>query len=124
MRHRLHNVIVACLLIVSIGGHWALLQSVAWMGMLVSYSQNDSFSAAVEKTFDGKHPCKLCRAVDQGKRSEQKKSFVKSELKIDWMLAEQPSLTWMPASVDAPRAADDRNFLVFVSPPIPPPKAA
>ena len=53
MRHRLFKWLVAGLLILTIGGHWAVLQSVAWVGMAVSYSQNASFKEALQKTFDG-----------------------------------------------------------------------
>ena len=53
-------------LVVSLGAPWALLQSVAWVGMLVRYSQETTFRQAVAMTFDGKHPCKLCRLVQQG----------------------------------------------------------
>ncbi len=124
LRPRIHNVIAACLLIVTIGGHWAVLQSVAWMGMLVSYSQAETFSVAVEKTFDGKNPCRLCKTVKEGKSAEQKKSFVKAEIKIDWMLAEQSELIWSPNLSLLPPAGDELNLLVFASPPSPPPQSA
>jgi hypothetical protein len=29
----------------------------------------------VEKTFDGRHPCSLCRAINSGKKSEKKTEF-------------------------------------------------
>ncbi len=123
VRPRIYNVIAACLLIVSIGGHWALLQSVAWMGMLVSYSAEENFSAAIEKTFDGKHPCGLCKAVDHGKRSEEKKSFLKAEMKINWMLVEESPLVWSPSWMNEALPPDDPSLLVFASPPIPPPRS-
>lgn len=43
--------------------HLPLLQAVAWTGMLVKYSQNVSFVDAVEMTFDGDHPCPMCKAI-------------------------------------------------------------
>ena len=92
--------------------------------MLVSYSQQDSFTVAVEKTFDGKHPCGLCKAVDQGKRSEQKQTLLKTEIKINWMLVETAPLVWFPARVEAIRPREELDLLVFASPPIPPPKTA
>jgi hypothetical protein len=49
-----------------VGGHWGVLQVVAWSGMLIQYSRDASFSEAWEKTFDGEHPCALCKAVDRG----------------------------------------------------------
>ncbi len=40
-----------------------------WVGMAISYSQDSSsFSEALAKTFDGKHPCKLCKFVAEESR--------------------------------------------------------
>ena len=50
-------------LFVSLGGHLALLQTVAWGNMLVRFSRTESFAEAAKKTFDGKHPCPLCKLV-------------------------------------------------------------
>ena len=69
---------VVAALVLTLGGHWAVLQTAAWVGMTVSYSQNDSFRAALSKTFDGKHPCKFCKMVSEGKKSENK-----SEAQLD-----------------------------------------
>ena len=41
--------------------------------MVVTYSQNAPLSKALEKTFDGKHPCTLCKEIAKEKRSEKKK---------------------------------------------------
>jgi len=59
------------LLVLSLGLHWALLQTVAWTGMLVSYSAEGSFQEAVSKTFDGEHPCPLCKAIKKGRAEEK-----------------------------------------------------
>jgi len=64
-------------LVVSLGAPWALLQSVAWFGMLVRYSHETTLLQAVVMTFDGKHPCRLCHLVQQGSaedRQQQKKT--------------------------------------------------
>lgn len=58
-------------LVVSLGLHWGVLQSIAWAGMLASYSQDASFSEAWSKTFDGKHPCKLCTSIRKGRAEEK-----------------------------------------------------
>ena len=60
-------------LVLSLGLHWALLQSVAWVGMMVSYSRDASFTVAVSKTFDGKHPCAMCKMIKKGRADEQAK---------------------------------------------------
>jgi hypothetical protein len=63
--------ITVLLLVLSLGLHWTLLQSMAWTGMLVAYSRDASFQEALVKTFDGQHPCFLCEIVRSG-RTEQK----------------------------------------------------
>jgi hypothetical protein len=114
---------ILVLLIISIGGHWFLLQSAAWMGMLIDYSRDGSFTVAVCKTFDGKHPCCLCKAIAEGKKSEQKKEMQKSGGKIDFFFS---------ANVGAQFFSRPRFPSIIVSPvppswqkspPKPPPRA-
>jgi len=51
----------------SLGGHWALLQTSAWVGMIVQYSQRAGLKAGIAQTFDGEHPCSVCKAIQDGK---------------------------------------------------------
>ena len=50
----------------SVGLQWVVLQGIAWTGMMIKFSQQDSIAEAVSKTFDGEHPCPLCKAVQNG----------------------------------------------------------
>lgn len=59
-------------LFLMLGGHWVALQSVAWARMLKEFSRTDSFSEAVGKTFDGKHPCKMCLGIREGRQQEER----------------------------------------------------
>ena len=63
--------VAVVLLTISLGLHWAVLQTAAWAGMLVTYSQDASWQTAVDKTFDGQHPCQLCRLVKTGRSAEK-----------------------------------------------------
>ena len=64
--------VVGLVLILSLtGGHWMLLQSVAWARMLVNYSRVASFQTAVVHTFDGNHPCSMCKQIQQAKQSSR-----------------------------------------------------
>ncbi len=87
------------ILFVSLNGHLALLQTLAWGNMLVDYSKQSSFSEAAKKTFDGEHPCKLCKVVSESKKQEEKKPLLKSEIKLDVAL---PSVVHLsdPRSTD------------------------
>lgn len=126
MRPRLYNLIAACLLILSVGGHWALAQSLAWAGMLVSYSQEGTIAEAVGKTFDGAHPCNWCKVIDAGQEAERNSDNERatSDVKITWFLVESPSESWAPAESELPAAGDDLNFLQFAAPPHQPPRMA
>jgi hypothetical protein len=69
------------------GGHWAILQTGAWMGMIVAYSKDRDVTTAISRTFDGKHPCALCFAVEDGRKQEQKKApAVQLEFKKDFII--------------------------------------
>jgi hypothetical protein len=71
-----------------LGAHWAILQTTAWLGMLVSYSQSKSIERAAAETFDGRHPCAVCTAVEQGKKQEQKRApVIQDWLKKDFLFA-------------------------------------
>lgn len=62
-------VLLVCL---SLGMHWALLQGIAWTGMLISFASEGAVIEAVQKTFDGQHGCPLCAKVKEGRDSDQK----------------------------------------------------
>jgi hypothetical protein len=67
-------------LVLSLGLHWALLQTIAWTGMIVSYARDGSLVEAVNKTFDGEHPCCMCKTIKKA-RSEQDQKEQKHQLK-------------------------------------------
>jgi hypothetical protein len=72
---RFGKFLVIVALVSTLGAHWVLLQTVAWTAMLAENLQSSSFHEAVTKTFDGNHPCPLCKAIAAGKKSEQKSEF-------------------------------------------------
>jgi hypothetical protein len=64
---------LVCLAMFSVaGGHWAVLQTIAWAKMLRDYSRSDSIAVAVKKTFGGEYPCDLCLRVEEGRQKEEK----------------------------------------------------
>lgn len=66
------------------GGHWGVLQTVAWAGMLVTYTQADgSLLAGVKKTFDGEHPCRMCSSIKEAKQKERQSPAVPTIKKIE-----------------------------------------
>jgi hypothetical protein len=67
---RFGQVLMLLVLFAASGGHWMALQSLAWTRMLLSYSRSGQIVAAVAKTFDGRHPCALCKEVAKSKKTE------------------------------------------------------
>jgi len=54
-----------------VGGHWAVLQGVAWTQMLWDYSREASFQQALQMTFSGEAPCDLCESISEKRAEEQ-----------------------------------------------------
>jgi hypothetical protein len=69
---RAARLLVVGAICLSLGMHWALLQGIAWTGMLISFASEGAMIEAVEKTFDGQHGCALCQKVKEGRDSDQK----------------------------------------------------
>jgi hypothetical protein len=87
MLHRLTKALVVLALTVSLSAPWTFLQSIAWTGMLYSYTKEAGFSRAVSMTFDGEHPCPLCKAIEKGRAQEREQdgntTRPSEELKLD-----------------------------------------
>ena len=126
MRAKVAQVLIVFSLVLAIGGHWALLQSIAWIGMLAKFSQTNSVSEAWVKTFDGKHPCKLCIAVQEGKKSEQEQESVRVERKLDFfILNNKPFALRRGFSIsDGFPILSQFALERFEQPPTPPPRKA
>jgi len=124
MRLKIARALIVLSLVFAIGGHWAFLQSIAWLGMTVKFAQSDTLSGAIRKTFDGLHPCKICKIVQDGKKSEKKQATLNVETKLDFWLVRNASLLNPPQPFcilpGAPAAVQVRTE----SPPTPPPRAA
>jgi hypothetical protein len=120
---RVVKIAAVVLLSLSLGLHWAVLQSVAWTSMLVERSQTTSFRTALQTTFDGQHPCKLCQVVRAGKSAEKQSEALVKLAKLDSSLPEPANL--LPAH---PRRVTPTSSPVLRAksredaPPLPPPR--
>lgn len=115
---------VALLLVLSLGLHWAVLQTVAWTGMLVSYTRDNGLSRAISMTFDGRHPCALCKVVQQGQAGDQQpdRPLPSSQTKLEAGLVWQ-GWHWDFHQVTPPVAAPDLTAPVRAfAPPKPRPR--
>ncbi len=118
---------IVLLMCVSLGMHWTVLQGIAWTQMLISYASEGTLAEAVEKTFDGEHPCPLCKKVQEGQQQHEDDSTpvaAKSLKKFEAVLVAQTRVVPPPAVI--------RSFPESVSsfegwhdvPPTPPPRGA
>jgi hypothetical protein len=109
---------VAC----SIGLHWVILQSVAWTSMLADNLRHDSLAQAVTHTFDGQHPCCLCKAIAAGKKSEKKSEFTPLFKTLEFPPATEDFALIIPARFALPSSADIFARTLSETPPTPPPR--
>jgi hypothetical protein len=71
-------------LVATLGAHWALLQTVAWTAMLADNLRAHSLSESVVRTFDGRYPCPICKAIAAAKKSEKKSEFALRVQKLEF----------------------------------------
>lgn len=119
---RLSRVLVVLALLASVGGHWMLLQSVAWTRMIVERSREASFAQAVQSTFDGEHPCAMCKRIAGGKQEEKQPDKAPVAATID-LLMELRVITLLPPSERLVFALQTQESASRMErPPVPPPR--
>jgi hypothetical protein len=119
---RLARFLMIATLVATTGAHWALLQSVAWTTMLADNLCCGSVSDAVAHTFDGKHPCPICKAIAAGKKSEKKREFTHSLQKFECPPAQTADGFPTPARFELAPLADTLIEAPTLPPPAPPPR--
>ena len=125
MFSRIIRILVAVSLMLSIGLHWDLLQIVAWGGMLVKYAQDGSIQDAIEKTFDGEHPCPMCKAIKKAKREEKRAPQQPVPTQKSDLYCTATALTVIAPPPLGLLCADSEAAAQFhVPPPVPPPRCA
>ncbi len=122
MLRQLSKWLIVGALVLATGGHWALLQSVAWVSMAIHFTHTDGLSVALQKTFDGKHPCKMCKLVEQGRKGSPEQEMQKLEIKMDFFCVERSSFR-IP-SLDFPLVSSGSLIMLprTEAPPLPPPR--
>ena len=124
IRHRVMTMMMALALFVAIGGPLAVLQGVAWVNMVHDFSKTGSLTQAVEKTFDGKHPCTLCNKIAAERVHEEKAPItLKIDKKAEVFVGSVRSHVPMP--IARPIVYGPAPFVVmperFFAPPVPVP---
>lgn len=83
-------------LMISIGGHWGMLQVVAWAKMLQTYSAEKGLVTGLKETFDGEHPCAMCEQLHAAQSESKGKQdsptpVEKSSIAAKWLGAMETS---------------------------------
>ena len=92
--------------------------------MAVSYSRQAPLKEALQMTFDGAHPCHLCQAVAEGKKSEQKGESLKLQTKLDVFCLGARVSFHLPTPFSALCSTGDIAVTRTKQPPTPPPRPA
>jgi hypothetical protein len=113
------------------GGPYALVQTYAWAGMLVSYSKEDGLLKGAKETFSGEKPCALCCKIAEAKKSDSdgksKELPVSPTVKLlKEMLPSSRLALSPPRFVEAPKVMFPGMNLsaetMAFAPPVPPPR--
>jgi hypothetical protein len=121
---RIGKFLVVVALVAMLGAHWTLLQSVAWTAMLADNLHSTSLHEALVKTFDGKHPCCLCKQIAAGKKSEKKSEFTLQGKQSEFLMVTPRFIFAAPTHFWRLIVADNLIKSVCHTPPVPPPRAA
>ena len=117
------KILVVMALVLMTGAHWTALQTVAWTMMLAENLCHDSVAESVSKTFDGEHPCCLCKAIAATKKSEKKSEAAAPVLKMEFPPTPGNFLFISPEPISAFSLYDFSADSFFSKPPVPPPRS-
>ena len=92
--------------------------------MLISYSQSGSVATAIANTFDGNHPCPLCKAIAKAEKGSKKQDLQAGSGKIDMEFRRQTALLFPPRQREEWRHFAENAPAFFTEPSVPPPRTA
>lgn len=118
--------LLVAMLVLALGAAPVLLQTGAWGLMLVEYSLDNSFTQAVEMTFDGQHPCARCRNIQGQQEGKQTQQTVAPTREVMVLFHEKAELLVVPVeTISPPQRGHDPALLVVrgQKPAVPPPRA-
>jgi hypothetical protein len=91
------QIVAALALFFIIGGHWGMLQTVAWASMIWTYTTQDgSMLEGAKRTFDGAHPCSMCRSIQSAKKEEKQSPGIFASAKIELFSEENADALPLP----------------------------
>lgn len=122
MRRLSHLVVLAAFLF-SCGGHWYVLQGIAWVNMIRDYSQFVPVAEAVRMTLSGQYPCSLCKAIAEKKQAENEKACALEKYDKKFFPPDAGVITCAAEGEDQEHAVGSARFPSRPeAPPVPPPR--
>jgi hypothetical protein len=110
---------------ISAGGHWAVIQSIAYARMLVEFAQQEAWCTALKKTFDDRYACPLCPKIRAGVNQEKKAPPNLSGIDQPEFLLESGAAIFLVLSIAEDLApVSSRHTDLSTPPPTPPPRPA
>ncbi len=108
-------------LFLTTGGHLAILQGVAWTNMVRDFAKTESIGTALEKTFDGQHPCTLCKKITETGSGKKDDALASAKSKLGEFLPQSQSLLTPPCpkAFHFPTALQNKPADIFFAPPVP-----
>ncbi|MGD1020691.1 MAG: hypothetical protein ABSA12_15370 [Verrucomicrobiia bacterium] len=123
MMDRVRNAVLVVVLLAGTSAPWGALQSVAWTRMLAQNLRTTSFADAISRTFDGQHPCSLCKVIASAKKSEKQTEYPQPLTKLEFPLAAQSLLLVAPTRFQLVPIGNELAVSLSQPPPTPPPRA-
>ncbi len=126
---RIFLVLLSCLHLCA--GVTGLFQVFAWSRMLVDYSTSAGLAEGVSMTFDGQHPCRLCKVLAANRRQQkdpqqESPALTAMRFALENLLPAEAVEAMRPAPVEfilpefVPTEAG--RSIAAASPPVPPPR--
>ena len=120
---QLISALVVMAVLCSSGIHLAVMQGVAYSGMLLEFSKESSFTESVKRTVSGQEPCKLCCAIQKMSTEDQhdagKEGPVES-MRVLGFLAKQPRMYFFPRVLRVVPDDTEAGPQRFLEPPLRP----
>jgi len=115
------SVMIGLALFLTTGGHLAILQGVAWTNMVRDFAKTESIGTALEKTFDGQHPCTLCKKITESGSGKKDDALASAKSKLGEYLPQSHRLLAPPCPkpFHFPTALQNKPAELFFAPPAP-----
>ncbi len=90
--------------------------------MLVENAETTQFSVAVENTFDGQHPCSICKSIASAKGKESKQQRMAVVTKVPLFCEEAGGEAVILLEAKVIRGVQPASDARFADPAVPPPR--